>query len=87
MVWHTPLAPIFGKQRQVHVCDFEGSMVYIMSSRSVGRHSDIVSKKTKQSHELWQVLGALAARETEAEDHLGFGVQVSIAHGQIQSQK
>lgn len=35
-MWHIPLAPIFGKQRQMHVCEFEGSMVYIMTCRSVG---------------------------------------------------
>ena len=46
----------------------------------------IVSKKTKQSHELGQVFGALAAQETEA-DHLRLGVQVSVTTSQIPSQK
>lgn len=70
----------------MHVCECEGSMVDLMSPRSVGRYSDIVTKKTKQSHALWQVLGAQAAQESEAEDYLGLGVQVSIANSQILSQ-
>jgi hypothetical protein len=60
--------------------------------RQHGLHYDlqvsraIVSKKTKQSHELGQVFGALAAQETEA-DHLRLGVQVSVTTSQIPSQK
>lgn len=54
----------------------------------MGPHSDTVSKKTKQqSHELWRVLGALAAQATETEGHASLGVQVSVANSKIRSQK
>jgi hypothetical protein len=31
--WSTPLIPALGSQRQVNLCDFETSLVYIVSSR------------------------------------------------------
>jgi hypothetical protein len=34
MWWHTPLIPALGKQRQAG--ESEGSLVYILNSRSVG---------------------------------------------------
>lgn len=70
--------------------EFEGSMVYRMSSRLVGPYIVTLclrkQSKTKQSHESWQVPGVLAARGTEAEGHLSFGVQGSVANSQTLSQ-
>ena len=33
--WHSPLTPVFGRQRQVELWDFEASLVYTVSSRTV----------------------------------------------------
>jgi hypothetical protein len=33
--WHTPWIPSLRKQRQEDLCEFETSLVYIMSSRTV----------------------------------------------------
>ena len=30
--WCTPVIPAFGKQRQVHLCDFMTNLVYVVSS-------------------------------------------------------
>ena len=33
-MWHMPLIPTLGRQRQVELCEFEGSLVYRASSRT-----------------------------------------------------
>ena len=42
--------PIFGRQRQVGLCEFETSLVYRVSTRTVGAtQGNPVSKKTKRN--------------------------------------
>jgi hypothetical protein len=31
--WHMPLIPAFGRQRQLDLCEFQASLVYIVGSR------------------------------------------------------
>jgi hypothetical protein len=46
--WHRPLAPALGRQRQVDFCEFEDSLVYIVSPRTAkAMYKDLVSKKKK----------------------------------------
>jgi hypothetical protein len=44
-----PLIPAFGRQRQADLCEFEDSLVYTASSRTVRtKQRNWVSKKTNQ---------------------------------------
>lgn len=54
---------------------------------SVGLWSDLVSKRKEKSLSRWQAFGVLAARETEAEDHMSFRVQASVASSQVLAEK
>jgi hypothetical protein len=47
--WYTPLIPAVGRQRQVVLCEFKASLVYLVSSRPVwAAYRDPVSNKTKK---------------------------------------
>jgi hypothetical protein len=47
--WHRPLVPALGRQRQADLCEFETSLVYIVSSRTARATQGIpVLKKQKQ---------------------------------------
>lgn len=67
------------------LCAFEASTGCTMSSRSVSVElwSDIVTKRKKKSLSRWQAFGVLTAWETEAEDHMSFRVQASVASSQV----
>ena len=44
--WHTPLIPTLRRQRQADLCEFEASLVYRVSSRTLSAiERDYVSKK------------------------------------------
>ena len=52
-VWHTPLTPALERQRQADLCEFEGSLVYRVSSRTVraSQRNPVLRKPTnKQKH-------------------------------------
>ena len=38
MWWSTPVIPALGRQRQVNLCEFEASLVCIVSSRAARRY-------------------------------------------------
>jgi hypothetical protein len=46
---YTPLLPVLGRQRQEDLCEFEASLVYIMSSRTARAiWRDPISKEKKK---------------------------------------
>jgi hypothetical protein len=48
MWWHTPLVPAFGKQKQVDLCEFKASLVYLVSFRDTFK---ILSQKKSEARE------------------------------------
>jgi hypothetical protein len=45
-VWHIPLISALRRQRQADICEFEGSLIYRVSSKSArGTHRNPVSKR------------------------------------------
>jgi hypothetical protein len=50
--WHMPLIPPFGRQRQVDFCEFDASLVYRASLRTVrATQRNPVSNKTNNTAE------------------------------------
>jgi hypothetical protein len=48
-VWyHMPLILAFLMQRQEYLCEFKANLVYNMSSRQPGLHSETLSQKGKK---------------------------------------
>jgi hypothetical protein len=43
--WLIPLTSVFGRQRQVILCEFTASMVYAVSPRQPKIHTEIMSQK------------------------------------------
>jgi hypothetical protein len=49
MRWHMPLVVGSGRQRQVDFCEFQASLVYIVSYRKPGLYKETPVKQNKQT--------------------------------------
>lgn len=47
LVWHTPLTSSLSRQRQADLCEFQVSLVYIVSSRAAEAKGRPCLKKTQ----------------------------------------
>ena len=50
-LWHTPLIPALGRQSQADLCEFEGNLVYKVSSRiarTVTQRTPVSEKKKRE---------------------------------------
>ena len=49
--WCTPLIPGLGRQLQIDLCEFKASLVYLVSSKTLDRATQSLSRKQNKTKE------------------------------------